>query len=138
MGTRVLRLSLAVTMALSFGARAGVSSPTAGILEGQVKISSERGVNLADNTSPNNEKVPYGECSLIVLSKDRRSEIAQVTTDKEGHFRVGLPAGDYILDLKRSGRNRLLATPKTFTIVAEQTVRVDMDVESNIHPMRIR
>lgn len=135
MGAKVLSLALAVTMALFAGARVCGSGSTDGVLEGQVKISPQRGVDLADNTSPDHGKVPYGECSLVVLSKDGRSEVAQVTADKDGRFRVGLPAGDYVLDLKRGGRHRVLGTAKTFTIVAQQTVHVDLDVETSIPPM---
>ncbi|MDP9100080.1 MAG: hypothetical protein M3N48_13980 [Verrucomicrobiota bacterium] len=58
-----------------------------------------------------------------------------MTTDKEDRFRVGLPAGEYILELKRNGRIRFRGTPKAFTIRAEQTVHVEMDVETGVSPM---
>ena len=135
MGSKVLRLLLATAMTLAFGASVCTSSPAAGVLEGQLKILPQRGVNLADDVSPKDEKAPCEECPLVILSKDGRSEIAQVTTDKEGRFRVGLPTGDYILELKGSGRIRLRGAPKAFTIIAEQTVHVEMDVETSVSPM---
>jgi hypothetical protein len=138
MGSKVLRLSLAGAMALVFGISVCTSSPEAGVLEGQLKILPQKGVDLADGASTKDEKVPCEDCPLVVLSKDGRSEIVQITTDKEGGFRVGLPAGEYILDLKGPSRHRLRATPKPFTIGAGQTVRVDMDVETGINVMRLR
>jgi hypothetical protein len=110
------------------------SAPVPGVVEGQLKIRSENGASL-DGVSRKDEKAPCEKCALVILSKNDRSEIAQVTTDKEGRFRLGLPAGDYILELKRSGRIRLLGGPKEFTITAEQTVHVEMDVEPAVSPM---
>jgi hypothetical protein len=133
METKVLRLLVGAAMALVFGASMDASAPLAGIVEGQLKIVSEKGASL-DGVSKD-EKAPCEKCALIILSKTDRSEIAQVITDKEGHFRVGLPAGDYILELKRRGRIRLLGGPKEFTITAEQTVHVEMDVEPAVSPM---
>ena len=134
MGTRVLRLLVTAAMMLVFGASMDAAAPVAGIIEGQLKILSENGASL-DGVSRKDEKAPCEKCALVILSKNDRSEIAQVTTDKEGRFRVSLPAGDYILELKRSGRIRLLGAPKEFTITAEKTVHVEMDVESAVSPM---
>lgn len=134
MGNTVLRLLLATVMTLAFGATVCTSAPAAGVLEGQLKVLPARGVNLADE-APKDEKTPCENCALVILSKNDRSEIARVTTDKEGHFRVGLPAGDYIVELKGNGRIRLRGAPKGFTITAEQTVHIEMDVESSVRPM---
>ncbi|MEY2512607.1 MAG: hypothetical protein QOE26_3370 [Verrucomicrobiota bacterium] len=120
-------------MTLVLGSSMDASAPLAGVVEGQLKVISEKGASL-DGVSKD-EKAPCEKCALVILSKTDRSEIAEVTTDKEGRFRVGLPAGDYILELKRSGRIRLLGAPKQFTITAEQTVHVEMDVEPSVRPM---
>jgi hypothetical protein len=134
MKTKALRLLAGAVMTLVFGTTVDASAPLAGFVEGQLKISSERGANL-DGVSSKDEKSLCEKCALVVLSKNDRSEVAQVTTDKEGRFRVGLPAGDYILELKHSGRIRLRGAPKAFTITAEQTVHVEMDVETAVSPM---
>jgi hypothetical protein len=133
METKILRLLVGAAMTLVLGASMDASAPLAGVVEGQLKIISEKGASL-DGVSKD-EKAPCEKCALVILSKTDRSEIAQVTTDKEGRFRVDLPAGDYILELKRSGRIRLLGAPKQFTITAEQTVHVEMDVEPSVRPM---
>jgi hypothetical protein len=134
MKTKALRLLAGAAMTLVFGTSMEASAPLAGVVEGELKILSERGANL-DGASSKDEKAPCEKCALVVLSKNDRSEIAQVTTDKEGRFRVGLPAGEYILELKRGGHVRLRGAPKAFTITAEQTVHVEMDVELGVRPM---
>jgi hypothetical protein len=133
METKILRLLVGAAMTLVLGSSMDASAPLAGVVEGQLKVISEKGASL-DGVSKD-EKAPCEKCALVILSKTDRSEIAEVTTDKEGRFRVGLPAGDYILELKRSGRIRLLGAPKQFTITAEQTVHVEMDVEPSVRPM---
>jgi hypothetical protein len=134
MKTKVLRLLAGAAMTLVLGASAYASAPVAGVVEGQLKILSEKGASL-DGVSGKGEKAACEKCALVILSKNDRSEIAQVTTDKEGRFRVSLTAGEYILELKRSGHIRLRGEPKEFTITAEQTVHVEMDVEPAVSPM---
>jgi hypothetical protein len=63
------------------------------------------------------------------------AKLPQLTADKKGRFRAGLPTGDYILELKRSGRIRLLGALKEFTITAEQTIHVEMDIQPSVRPM---
>jgi len=41
----------------------------------------------------------YAEYPLIVLSRDGKREIGRVTADRDGNYRLALPAGDYILDV---------------------------------------
>ncbi|PYL89050.1 MAG: hypothetical protein DMF16_07155, partial [Verrucomicrobia bacterium] len=47
---------------------------------------------------------------------------------KDGNYRVALPPGDYILDVQRHESGNLRAKPQPFTIVAGQTVHVDMTI----------
>lgn len=112
------------------------ASSSPGIVEGQVRvILSKGGAHLADDTSPNKEKTPYAEYPVLILSKDRKTEVAQVTPDSDGRFRTTLPAGDYVLDVKSDARKRLRVTARPFTVVGGQTVQVDMEIESAIEPM---
>jgi hypothetical protein len=113
-----------------------VASPVpAGFLEGRLKIVLSRGVNLADDNSPTPEPPPYAEYPLVVLGKDGSKEVAQVIADKDGHYRVSLPPGDYVLKVKGAGRRQHHAAPHPFKIVAGQTVQVDMDVKPDVHVM---
>ena len=55
----------------------------------------------------------YADYPLIILSHDGEKEIARVTADENGNYRVALPPGDYVLDVQgpqtpraTSARNR--------------------------------
>ena len=107
-----------------------------GFLEGDLKIRLEKGVDLADKPSATPDKTSYAEYRLVVFSKDHRTEIAEVPVDEHGHYRLPLPPGDYLLDVRRTARNRLLATPNPFTIASQETVRVNMEIDAiNPPPM---
>lgn len=128
------RLGAAVLLFVVIRVAVAGSSST-GILEGQVQILRSGGANLSDDTSARKEKAPYSGAPLVVLSKDGKTEVSQILPDSDGRFHVNLPAGDYVLRLKQHGRGRLRAEARPFTIVAGQTVRVDMTVESAVPPM---
>jgi len=55
-------------------------------------------------------------------------EIARVTADENGNYRVALPPGNYVLDVQDRVRKRVRARPQPFTVVSNQIARVDMNV----------
>jgi hypothetical protein len=65
---------------------------------------------------------------LIILSQDGQKEIARVTADGNGNYRATLQPGDYVLNVQARPRKHLRCKPQQFTIVSNQTVRVDMDI----------
>ena len=104
-----------------------------GFLEGQLKISSPKEVELADATPSKTSAGNFADYPLIVLSRDGKQEIARVTADENGNYRVTLPPGDYILDVPgRRPRGHVRATPQPFTIVPNQTVHVDMNIDTGV------
>jgi hypothetical protein len=129
---RVVTLAAALGLIISPAALAGSGT---GTVEGRVQIARSGGAELADDTSTEKQKAPLSDYPVVVLSKDGKKEISQVTLDSEGRFHLNLPAGDYLLDVKRNGRNRLRALARPFTVVVGQTVRVDLTVESAIEAM---
>ena len=109
------------------------SSPVpSGFVEGQLKIVSLKTVQLAEEKVSKSETVSYAEYPLLILSKDGRTEVARITADENGHYRVGLPPGDYVLDVKGRVPQGVRAKPHPFTVVSQQTVRVDMDIDTGI------
>ena len=98
-------------------------------MEGHLKIVSPKAVEPSDNM-PRPAVAPetYAEYPLIILSQDGKKEIAQVTPDENGKYRVELPAGAYILDVKDRAAKRIRAKPQPFTVISSQTVRVDMNI----------
>jgi len=55
-----------------------------------------------------------------------------VTADEHGNYRIALLPGDYVLDVQNRRRRHARVTPQPFTVVANQTVRVDMAVDTGV------
>src|ERR1700720_1699016 len=105
-----------------------ITAAPQGFLEGQLKILSRSPVKLADENTAAGTARNYADYPLIILSRADKKEITRVTADKEGNYRVALPPGDYILDVQRGESAHLRAKPEPFTIVANETVHVDMTI----------
>jgi hypothetical protein len=104
-----------------------------GFLEGRLRILAFKGVELAEENAPNFSDGNYAEYPLVILSRDEKKEIARVTPDENGKYRVALPPGDYILDVQgRPPKGHIRAKPQRFTVVSNQTVRVDMDIDTGV------
>jgi hypothetical protein len=123
-----------VTAACIFLMLAGAASTKAapqGLMEGHLKIVVIRAVEPDNVPQPAPET--YAEYPLIILSQDGKREIARLTADKSGNYRVTLPPGAYILAVQeRSGEERaaerIHANRQPFTVVSNETVRVDITV----------
>ena len=116
-------------VALAVGS-ANAQSP--GFLEGHLKIIASREVELADATPSENAADNYAGYPLIILSRDKQKEIARITADENGNYRASLPPGDYVLDVQNRRRRHVRATPQPFTMAANQTVRVDMAIDTGV------
>jgi len=115
---------------------AGISSVRAappGLMEGHLKIVSLKQVEVGDEMPrPAVPAETYAEYPLIILSQDGTKEIARVIADENGNYHATLPPGDYILDVQGRVPKRLRARPQQFKVVSNQTVRVDMDIDTGI------
>ena len=116
---------------LAFGA--SLNSAEQGFLEGHLKIIFGMAAQPSDDM-PRPEIAPesYAQYPLVVLSQDGRKEVARFTANEDGNYRIALPPGTYILDVQDRAAKRLRARPQSFTVVSDQTVRVDMNVNTGI------
>jgi hypothetical protein len=110
---------------------ASIKAAPQGFMEGHLKIVVIRAVE-PDNGG---QELPesYAGYPLIILSQDGKKEVTRLTADKSGNYRVALPPGAYILALQERSREesaaeRIRANPQPFTVVLNQTVRVDMRI----------
>jgi hypothetical protein len=100
-------------------------------VEGHLKVVAGRPVQLADENKATVTKENFGDYSsypLIVLSREGRKEVARITADKNGNYRVALPPGAYVLDVEGRVRKRLRVITQAFTVVPNETVCVDMTI----------
>jgi hypothetical protein len=100
-----------------------------GFMEGHLKIVSLRAVEPSDNM-PRPAVAPetYTEYPLIILTLDGKKEIARVTADESGNYRVALPPGAYVLGVQDRATKGVRGKRQPFTIVSNQTVRVDLSI----------
>jgi hypothetical protein len=114
-------------------AAASIDAAPTGFVEGHLKIISPKEVELADETAFKITAENYADCPLIILSHDGKKEITRVTADKNGNYRVALPPGDYVLDVPgRRPKGHVRAKPQPFTVASNQTVHVDMNVDTGV------
>jgi hypothetical protein len=118
---------------LLFAGSVSIDAAPPGFMEGHLKIISPKEVELADGTPPAITAENYAEYPLIILTQDGKKEIARATADENGKYRVALPPGDYILDVQgRPPKGHVRAKPQRFTVVSNQTVHVDMEIDTGV------
>ena len=128
----VLKWLISAGLLLALTEPAPIKAAPPGFLEGHLRIILSREVELADGTPASGNGENYAEYPLIVLSQDRKQEVTRVTADGNGNYRVQLPPGDYVLDVQRRPRGRVRATPQSFKVASNQTIHVDMDIDTGI------
>jgi hypothetical protein len=124
----LLRWIIAVCI---FSGVAVTATEPPGFVQGHLKIISPTEVELADGNTPAIQAGKDAQYPLIILSRDQK-QIARVTADANGNYRVALPPGDYVLDVQDRGRRHFRAKPQSFTVVSNQTVRVDMNIDTGV------
>jgi len=114
---------------------APIEATPPGFLEGHLKIIFGMAVGESDEM-PRAEFAPqsYAQYPLIILSQENKKEIARVTVDQSGNYRVALPPGNYVLDIQARVATHIRAAPRPFTVASNQTVRVDMNVVIGFRP----
>lgn len=129
---RLKSLTLACLVLVPIGCFAS-DNAVPGFVEGHLRILAFRDVELSDATPSKFSGGNYSEYPLIILSQDGKKEIARVTADGNGAYRVALPPGDYILDVqRRRPKGHVRARPQPFTVVSNQTAHVDMNIDMGI------
>jgi hypothetical protein len=130
---RVNQILACVFLVLIGIGRLAADNNVPGFVEGRVSILTSAGVELAEGNPPKFSGANYAEYPLIILSQDGKKEIARVIADENGKFRVALPPGDYVLDVEgRQPKGHVRAKPQRFTIASNQTVHVDMYIDTGI------
>ena len=124
--------SIRACICLLLASAALIDAASQGSLEGHLKIISPKEVELADETPSKMTAGNYADYPLVVLSHDKQTEVAHVIADEHGNYRIALAPGDYVLDVQNRRRRHVRASPQPFTVVANQTVHLDMVIDTGV------
>jgi len=119
-----------IFLVLAGSATASDALPS-GVMEGHLKILSRKPVDIGDENAATVTTANYADYPLLVLSGDGQKEITRITADTNGNYRAVLPPGDYLLDVQGRPRKHVRWKPQPFTVVSNQTVRVDMTIDTD-------
>ena len=128
----LLKYLIATCTFLGLASSTSFSGAPQGFLEGHLKIISPKEVELAGETPSKMTAENYADYPLTIMSQDGKKEIARITADGNGNYRIALPPGDYILDVQGRRPGGVRAKPQPFKVVSNQTVRVDMNIDTGI------
>jgi hypothetical protein len=118
---------------LMLAGNASIKAAPQGFMEGHLKIVVIKAVEPDNTPQPTVMPETYAEYPLVILTRDRKREIARLTADKSGNYRIPLPPGAYLLAVQERpaeerAAERIHANLQPFTVISNQTVRVDMSI----------
>ena len=130
-----LRYLVSSSIIFLLAGSASIKAESEGFVEGHLKIVFGFAVDRSDEMPrPEVGSESYAEYPLVILKQDEKKEVAQVTADENGNYRVALTPGNYLLDVQDRVRKQLRGQPQSFTVLANQIVHVDMNIVVGIHP----
>lgn len=121
-------LLLAVAVALA----AGCARNDTGVLEGQVTIGPMVPALPEGQPQPTPRPEDYAAREVVVLNGNGIGEVARVSIDASGHYRIMLLPGLYQIDINHAGTDRAESFPRSVTIVAGETTTLDIDIDTGI------
>ena len=130
-----LRYLVSSSIIFLLAGTASIKAESEGFVEGHLKIVFGFAVDRSDEM-PRPEVAPesYAEYPLVILKQDEKKEVARVTADDNGNYRVALAPGNYLLDVQDRVRKHVRGQPQSFTVLTNQIVHVDMNIIVGIHP----
>ena len=127
------RVAIAALLFLAeFVGMASGNAQATGVLQGHLKIVSLQTVQPADGSVQTVTSETYEEYPLVVLSSDGKQQVAVLTADAKGNYRVELPPGTYLLDIQNRVRKHVRAKPVPFTVASGQSLHVNIEMDTGI------
>ena len=81
-------------VSLLLAGMASIDAEPSGFVEGHLTIVSPKPVQPADENVTAETAENYADYPLVILSQDGQKEIARITADGDGNYRVALPPGN--------------------------------------------
>jgi hypothetical protein len=116
-------------------AQATAVSPTsgqAGYLEGRASVGPLQPVERIGVPTPTPPPAACTSRGLVVLAADTGTEVRRITFEPDCTYRVSLPPGSYRVELDRRGIDTSRDLPRTVSIQAGQTTRLDVSIDTGI------
>jgi carboxypeptidase family protein len=121
-----------VSLSTPWGGIRAADQVAPGFLEGHLTIAAPKPVEVAEAGAAKGATVDYANYPLVILRGTDHQEVARVTADRDGRYRVALPPGNYVLDAKGRAPGHVRATPKPFSVASNQTVQADFELDTGI------
>ena len=102
-----------------------------GTLEGNVTIGPLQPVQRQGENPPVPPEV-YAARKVMVYDKSGKNLIKQVDIDNKGHYQVELKPATYTIDINRIGIDHSGQVPRQIVITANQTVTLNIDIDTGI------
>jgi hypothetical protein len=106
--------------------------PLMGYLEGQVSIGPLQPVERVGVPPPTPSPAVCTARGLVVFQADTGAEAARFPLGPDCHYSVALAPGSYRVELDRRGIDFSKDLPRVVTIVAGQTTRLDLSIDTGI------
>jgi hypothetical protein len=103
-----------------------------GYLEGQVSIGPLQPVERVGVPPPTPSPAVCTSRGLLVSATDTGAAVVQFALQRDCTYRVALPPGSYRVELDRHGIEFSKDLPRTVTITAGQTTRLDLSIDTGI------
>jgi hypothetical protein len=129
----IILITVTIAMAVILGTGVlppgGLSGPTSTIT-GSVTIGPLCPVEPC-TPSPEQLAEAYGARRIVIASPDG-AIAAEAVPDPVNGYTVHVKPGTYIVDIGHSGRDRSMDLPKTVTVAAGATARVDIRIDTGL------
>lgn len=106
--------------------------PALGTLAGKVSVGPLTPVERVDATPAPVPPEVYTTRAINVLSPDGKTLVKSVSFQADGTYRVELPPGEYLVELKRNGIDRAAELPAQITIHSGEILILDLNIDTGM------
>lgn len=129
--TKIHLITVLLIMLLLLSACSSVPTEF-GVLEGHVTIGPLTPVVREGEKPPTPAPEVYAARQIVVYKVNGTTEVTRLEIDRSGNYRAELPAGEYVIDINRSGIDSANGLPRIIVIETGQTLRIDIDIDTGI------
>lgn len=127
---RLFRRCAAAGLFLLLAVSGLVQAQIPGFVEGNLKFISFEGVKKGDDDAAEHgdsgARSNYAKYPLLILSSDGQKEIKRFIADADGHYKIALPPGNYVLEIQDPGQKRPRSGRRPFAVQSGETVEVNI------------